>query len=168
MPVALPYRFDTTPVVKQILRGVLGLGLIVLAGLLYSLLLSHDRVAAVQLLLIALIVAYFGRLLLKNLTGSTGTLDRHEVVVEPGVLHGMQLQSPAGRFPLQNFESVRVERMSPLAFAQGGPHERVSLVGRAGTPDILVARTSEGSGITLGQELATALGLQYREDLSPY
>jgi hypothetical protein len=51
---------------------------------------------------------------------------------------------------------------------QGGPHERVSLVGKSGTPDILVARTDRDAGRTLGNELATALKLPYQEQAAPY
>ena len=168
MPVALPYRFDTSPIIKLILRGVLGVLLVVVAGMLYSLLVSHDRVAALQLLLVTLIVLYFGRLFLRNLETSQGTIDRHEVVAEPVILYGIRLHGPAGRFPLRQFQAVRVQRIPPPEFAQGRSHERVVLLGTQDTPDILLARTSEDAGRALGRDLATALGLPYQEEHAPY
>ena len=50
--IALPYEFDTSGVVKVILRGVLVLLVVVLVGILYSLLVSHSIAAAIQLLLV--------------------------------------------------------------------------------------------------------------------
>jgi hypothetical protein len=168
MAVSLPYRFDTSPVIKLILRGVLGLLLVVIAGTLYSLLVSHDRVAAVQLLLATVIILYFGRLFLRNLETSRGTIDRDQVVVEPLTLYGVRLHGPAGRFPTRQFHAVTVQRMLPPEFAQGRSHERVMLLGTEGTPDILIARTSDEAGRILGRELAAALGLKYEEERKPY
>jgi hypothetical protein len=77
--ITLPFRFDTSPVVRLILRGVLALLLLVIVpGLLYSLLVSHRVVVAVQLGIIGLIAAYFGWLLLRNLSATRG---RDEVVL---------------------------------------------------------------------------------------
>jgi hypothetical protein len=75
MAITLPYEFDTSGVVKQIMGGVLGLLLVVLAGVFYSLLVSHSIAATLQLLLIAAIATYFGRIFLRNLTGTLGTPD---------------------------------------------------------------------------------------------
>jgi hypothetical protein len=72
----LPYQFNTSPVVRTIGRGVVGLLLIVLAGLFYSVLISHDTSAVFGLLLVAAIAGYFGRLFWRNLTGSVGTITR--------------------------------------------------------------------------------------------
>jgi hypothetical protein len=169
MSAALPYRFDSSPVVKLILRGVLGLLLLVIVpGLLYSLLVSRDHGAAVLLLVTGLIVIYFGRLFLRNLEASHGTITADTVLVEPGVLYGIRLHGPSGRFPLESFEAVRVERISPLAWAPGGPHERVSLMGKKGTPDILIAKTSDEAGRALGRDLSAVLGLRYQEESAPY
>jgi hypothetical protein len=85
MTVTLPYEFDTSGIVKVILRGVL--------GLLF-------------------------------------------VVVVPGV--------------------------------QGRAHERVCLVGKDGTPDILIARTALDTGRPLGDGIAKVLNLPYEERLAPY
>lgn len=169
MPVELPYRFDTSPIVKLILRGVVALLLVVIVpGIMYSLFVSHDHVAAVQLILVGLIATYFGRIFFSNLEGSHGTITADAVVVEPGTLYGVRLHGPAGRFSLQDFRAVKVERASGPVWAEGGPHERVSLVGKDGTPDILIARTSEDVGRVLGQDLAAALGLPYQEESAPY
>jgi hypothetical protein len=169
MPIALPYRFDTSPVVKLILRGVLGLLVLVIApGIVYSLFVSHDRAAAVLLTIVALMVIYFGRLFLQNLVTSRGIIDADAVIVQPGTLYGTSLRGPRGRFPIQHFSSVRVQRIPPSGDVQQGAHERVILTGNAGTPDILIARTSNDVGRTLGQELAAILGLPYAEEVAPY
>jgi hypothetical protein len=172
MAITLPYQFDTSGVVKQIMGGVLGLLLLVLVGILYSLLISHSIAATVQLLLIAAIATYFGRLFLRNLPGSLGTITADAVVVQPGELLGIQLAGVAGRFPISQFQAVRVERVpNPLGIpinVQIQPHERVYLVGKKGTPDILVARTHLDAGRIVGNELAAAMKLPYQEQEFPY
>jgi hypothetical protein len=75
MAVTLPYEFDTSGTPKLILRGVLGfLVVVILPGILFSLFVSHHTAAAVQLLLVGLVLLYFGRLFLRNLTASQGTI----------------------------------------------------------------------------------------------
>jgi hypothetical protein len=156
MAITLPYEFDTSGVVKQIMGGVLGLLLVVLVGVFYSFLVSHSITATIQLLLIAAIATYFGRLFLRNLTGSVGTITADAVVVQPGELLGIRLAGAAGRFPISQFQAVRVERVpNPIGIPiniQIQPHERVCLVGRKGTPDILIARTHLDAGRTVGNE----------------
>jgi hypothetical protein len=172
MAIMLPYDFDTSRVVKQIMGGVLGLLLVILVGVFYSLLVSHSTVATIQLLLIAAIATYFGRLFLRNLTGSVGTITADAVVVQPGELAGIRLTGPAGRFPISQFQAVRVERVpNPIGIpieTQIRPHERVFLVGGDSTPDILIARTHLDAGRIVGNELATALKLPYQEKDFPY
>lgn len=172
MAIALPYEFDTSRVVKQIMGGVLGLLLVVVVGVLYSLLISHSVAATIQLLLIAAIAAYFGRLFLRNLPGSLGTITADAVVVQPGELLGIRLAGAEGRFPISQFQAVRVERVpNPIGIpieTQIRPHERVLLVGKKGTPDILVARTHLDAGRNVGNELATAMKLPYQEQDFPY
>jgi hypothetical protein len=172
MAITLPYQFDTSGVVKLILRGVLGLLLVVLLGILYSLLVSHSIAATIQLLLIAALVTYFGSLFLRNLTGVLGTITADTVVVQPGQLIGIRLAGPAGKFPIGRFQAVRVERIpNPIGIpieTQIRPHERVCLVGKNGTPDILIARTQLEAGRTLGNELSAALKLPYEEQIFPY
>jgi hypothetical protein len=169
MPIVLPYRFDTSPVVKLILRGVLGLLMLVIApGIVYSLLVSHDRTAALLLLVTGTIVMYFGRIFIKNLEATSGTITADQVIVEPGTLYGTQLRGPRGRFPLQQFSAIRVQRIPPSGDIQQGPHERVILAGKGDTPDILVARTSDDAGRALGRDLSARLGLPYEEEVAPY
>jgi hypothetical protein len=169
MAVTLPYEFDTSGVVKVILRGVLGLlFVVVVPGIIYSLFVSHRAAAAVQLLLVAAVITYFARLFLRNLTGSRGTITADAVVVQPGRLYGIRLAGPAGRFPMRQFAAVRVERIPAPVGVQGRRHERVCLVGKDGTPDILIARTALEAGRTLGDEIARVLNLPYEEQLVPY
>jgi hypothetical protein len=168
MAIALPYEFDTSRVVKLILRGVLGLLLVLILGILYSLLVSHSLAAIAQLLLIGAMVIYFGSLFLRNLIGSFGTVTADAVVVQPAQLFGIRLAGPAGRFPISQFQAVRVERIPNPIGIQIQPHERVCLLGKPGTPDILIARTDRDAGRAVGNELATALKLPYEEQVAPY
>jgi hypothetical protein len=169
MPIALPYAFDTSPVIKLILRGVFGLLILVIVpGIVYSLLFSHNRAAALHLFITGGIVMYFGRIFIKNLEATSGIITADHVVVEPGTLYGTSLRGPRGKFPIQQFSSVLVQHIPPSGDIQQGTHERVILTGKAGTPDILVARTSEDAGRALGRDLAAALALPYREETSPY
>jgi hypothetical protein len=164
----LPYHFDTSSVVKLILRGA-GLVLLVIGVcLIYSLFISQDHLASIQLLISGLIAGYFAWRLLRNLTATRGTITSDSVELELVELYGLRLHGPSGRFPLQAFRGVRVERVSAPAFEQGGTHERVTLVGEDGTPDVLVARTSLDAGRALGRSLADALALPYNEVTAPY
>jgi len=169
MAVTLPYRFDTSPVVKVILRGALGLLLLVVVpGILYSLILSHNRAAALQLTLVGAVAIYFARLIFRNLEGSQGTIAPDAVVVSPGNLYGIPLAGPSGRFPIYGFKSVRVQLISAPIEAQGRRHERICLLGKDGTPDILIARTELGAGRSLARDLSAALNLPYEEESAPY
>jgi hypothetical protein len=172
MAITLPYEFDTSAAVKLILRGLVALLVVVLVGILYSLLISRSTAAAVQLLICAAIITYFARVFFTNLIGSVGTITSDRIVVDSPHVAGFRLAGPSGSFSVRQFEAVRVERVTnPIGIpleTQIGPHERVSLVGRQGTPDILVARTDDDEGRTLGNELAAALKLPYQERLAPY
>jgi sugar phosphate permease len=44
---------------------------------------------------------------------------------------------------------------------QGGPHERIWLVGKNGTPDILIARTQREAGRALAKEFGATAALVY-------
>jgi hypothetical protein len=151
---------------------MLGLLAVVLLGIIYSLIVSHDRTAVLALLVSTAMLAYFGRLFLRNLIGSVGTITADSVSVESPCVAGFRLAGPAGSFPLRQFLAVRVERVTnPIGIpieTQVGPHERVLLIGQQGTPDILIARTERDAGRTLGNELAIALKLPYQEQVAPY
>jgi len=138
------------------------------AGVLYSLLVSHNLAAVALLLIVGVFAVYFGRLFLANLPGTRGTITASAITVERGRLFGLPLSGPEGSFPIRQFTAVRVEMAPPLAQVLGQRHERVSLVGRERTPTILVAETSRGAGIALGRELAAALDLPVDEQLVPY
>lgn len=170
MAVTLPYQFDTTGVVKQILRGVFGLLVVVVVpGILYSLLISHSVAAAIQLLLIGAFTAWFGSVVFRRLTGSVGTITTDAVVLKPARLYGIRLPGPDGRVPMDQFRAVRVERIfGPIGTTQAAHcHERVYLVGSAGTPGILIARTEREAGLPFGRDLAGVLGLAYQEEEVP-
>ena len=164
MAVALPFEFDTSGPVTVVLRGVLGLlFVVVVPGVLYSLLVSHNRAAVFALLIVAALTVYFGRLFLANLPGTRGTITAKAVIVQPGRVYGMRLAGPEGTFPIHQFKAVRVESALPPVHVIGGLHERVSLAGKNGTPDILIARTERGAGNALGRDLAAALKLPVEE-----
>jgi hypothetical protein len=172
MAITLPYNFDTSRVVKLVVRGLLSLLTVLLVGILYSLLVSHSRAAALQLTLSAALLIYFGQIFRKHLTGVEGTITADAVSVQPGIVCGIRLAGPAGNFRVGQFQAIRVERVTnPVGIpveTQIGPHERVTLIGQRGTPDILIARTSDDAGRTLGSELAAALRLPYQEQVEPY
>jgi hypothetical protein len=166
--VALPFRFRTSDVVATVVRGGLGLLLLLLAGALYSAVGSRKPAAALGLLVVAALVAYFLRLFVANLIGSTGTVSADAVTVQPVRVCGIRLAGPEGTFPIDRFAAVRVARASPPLEGYGGPHARVYLVGREATPDILVARAALDAGRALGRDLADRLALPLEEPPVPY
>ena len=83
-------------------------------------------------------------------------------------MFGVRLTGPEGSFPIDQFTSVLVERISPPVDAYGGPHTRISLVGKETTPTILVGRMGADAGRALGRELATVLNLPLDETSAPY
>jgi hypothetical protein len=168
-PVAtLPFHFDTAGVVTTIVRGVAALLCVLVAGVLYSALVSGRMAAAAGLLVVALGVVWLGRIMLANLEGTRGVITRQGVVVHPGGVYGMRMAGPAGTFPLRQFRQVRVDRVLPSADMQSRGHERVVLVGNEGTPEILLVRADLDAGRTLGRDLAAALNLPFDERLAPY
>jgi hypothetical protein len=169
MPVALPYRFDTGRVWRMILTGALGVAAVVLGGVLHGLLVRRDAMVVLPLAVSGITLAYFIRLFVRFQSGSIGTLTADHVVIEPNTLFGLLLPGPRGDYPIGRFSAVRVELMSgPTDIVQGGPHERIWLVGRDGTPDVLVARTQREAGRALGRELGAALAVPVQETREPY
>jgi hypothetical protein len=105
-------------------------------------------------------------------SGSIGTITEDRVVVQPNALYGIRLPGPQGTYPTRRFSSVRVELMSGAAgygdtVVQGGPHERIWLVGKNGTPDILIARTQREAGRALAKEFGAVLALPVEEKREP-
>lgn len=172
MTFIMPYEFDTSGTIKLILQGIVGLHVFaILPGLLYSLFVSRNVETAALLLLISAIAIYFGRKFLKNMPGSDGTIDTNSVVVQPGQIFGIQLTSPSGTFSVDQFSAVCVEVVFG-ASADAGLHStwftRVSLIGKAGVPDIFIERKPYPDGKLLGTTLAATLKLPYQEELKPY
>ncbi len=169
MPVALPYRFDTSRVWRMILTGAFGVAAVVIVGVLYGLFVRRDAMVVLPLAVSGIMLAYFIRLFVRFQSGSIGTLTADRVVIEPNTLFGLLLPGPRGDYAIGRFSGVRVELMSgPTDIVQGGPHERIWLVGRDGTPDVLVARTQREAGRALGQELGAALAVPVQETREPY
>lgn len=172
MPVALPYDFDTTGTPKILLRGVVVvLGFVIVSGLIsIGLDLAFGaagRGTVAKLLSVALVaplLAGFGFIVLRKIGGASGTITAQEVTVTPFMMMGFKSDAPEGTFAISRFGAVRVERIS----GRQRNHERVYLAGRDGTPDICVAETARGAGVTLGNDLATALSLTVNEVRMPY
>jgi hypothetical protein len=162
--VRLPYEFDTSRVFRQILMIMVGLVVVLLVGVVYSL--FGGRWGAVAALSVSAgLLTWFGVRILRNASGGRGTITREGVVVTPGELLGVSFSGPSGRFAIERFRAVRVEEVSgPVdPDVQGGPHERIYLVGKTGTPDVLIARTDRSDelrGVALGREMADLLGLE--------
>jgi len=166
--VKLPYRFDTSDVWRTILKGAFALNAVLVVGLVSTLLVRDwTRVAAVTVL--ELVVLGFTRVFVRYQQGSVGTLTAERVVIEPNVLFGITLPGPRGTYELDRFAAVRVEfRPGPIdPGVQGGPHEVVWLVGRPGTPDVVLALTDDGAGRGIGQELGALLKLPVEEVGAP-
>jgi len=173
MPITLPYEFDTTREGTWVVKIMLGLEFIVAVGIVYSLGVSRSWPAVLQLSLTGAVLLFFILRLVKNLTGSIGTITANQIVVKRRNVYGLEFSGPAGVFSLHQFTAVRVEETSgsPSPDVQSGPHERIYLVGKNGTPDILIARTSRGSGedgITMGQDFGGLLNLPCERKRVPY
>lgn len=112
---------------------------------------------------------FFAGALIRFQSGAAGTLRADRVTVRENQLWGITLPGPAGTYSLDRFSAIRVEfRSGPIdPGVQGGPNEVVWLVGRAGTPNIALARTQRYAGRALGQEFGSLLGLQVEEVGAP-
>jgi len=167
--ITLPYRFDTSSVWRTILKGAFGLNALIVFCILYTLLISRQWTTALGLTPMELVVFVFTRLFIRFQTGSVGTLSSDSVVIEPNALLGIVLPGPKGTYTLDRFSALRVEFRSGPARpdVQGGPNELVWLVGKPGTPDIVLALTENGAGRLLGQEFSALLKLPVEEVGAP-
>ena len=174
MAITLPYEFDTSRVFRLLLKGMILVGLVVIVpGIAYSLLWSRNHATALALAFTAVVILFHGVRIFTFPAGSVGTITAHEIVVKPSKIYGLRLPGPSGRFSLDQFNAVRVEMMSgsPDPDVRGGPHERIYLVGKDGTPDILIARTNRNDddyGISAGQQFGRLLNLPCEERHMPY
>jgi hypothetical protein len=158
---SLPYAFDTTSAWRWIITLALWLEVIVLGGILYAGLVNRNLTDVFVLTAIGLVGAGIGVVMYRNVTGSTGTITRDEVIVERGRAGlGVRFPGPEGRFPMRQFVRVRVEQSTgPVdADIDGGPHTDIYLIGDPFTPTILVASVS-GDGQIEGRDLGAALNL---------
>jgi hypothetical protein len=168
MAVTLPYAFDTSSMSKVILKGTCVLvGIVVIPGLIKFLIIAPNPVAALGIAGIGGFLSYFGYVVVKRLRGATGVITREEILIKPNRFLGMASKEPEGRFALGQFHGLLVER---IAFAANSysPHERVLLLGKENTPDIVIARTRKEAGVTLGRELGTLLNLPIEERIASY
>jgi hypothetical protein len=164
--ITLPYRFDTCNIWRTILKGAFGLNTVVVFGILYTLLVSHQWGATLGLILCELIVFGFTRVFIRFQEGSVGTLTSDQVVIAPNVLLGIVLPGPNGTYALDRFSAVRVEFRSGSVSTSpnaGGPNEVVWLAGRPGTPNIALALTDDGAGASVGREFGALLKLPVEE-----
>jgi len=161
MAVTLPYDFNTAESYQRVVRGAVGVGLVVVAGVVYSALISHDYVVVLQLGVIGAMAGGMVCVIGARVRGSAGTLTADGVIIEraPAVF-GLRFPGPSGRFSLDRFSAVRVEEASGpvLPNVNIGPHSRIYLVGKTGVPDVLIARTTS-IGSTEAAEFADLLAL---------
>jgi len=169
VPITLPYRFDTSDVWRTILKGAFGLNALLAFCLAFTVLVSRQWTTALGLALMELLVLFFTRVFIKFQDGSVGTLSSDRIVIEPNVLLGISLPGPNGTYSLDRFSAVRVEfRSGPMRpDVQGRPNELIWLVGKPGTPDVVLARTEDGAGRALGREFGTLLALPVEEVGAP-
>jgi hypothetical protein len=168
-PVApLPFRFDTAGVITSIVRGIGALFCVLAVGVLYLAFVGRDLASAGGLLLVCGGVLLLARVVLGTLEGTRGVVTRDAVVLQRASVFGMRTAGPTGTFPLVRFKEVRVDRVLPSADPSSHGHERVVLVGKEGTPEILLARSDLDAGRVLGRDLAAALQLPFDERLAPY
>jgi hypothetical protein len=167
--VQLPWSFDTTSIWHTILKGAFGLNALLGLGLVVKLV-SGRWLDAAGLGVVEALVAGFTLVFIRHQEGSRGTLFRDRVTVEPNAVLGVPLPGPRGSYALDRFRGIEVEFRSgrPSTDANAaGPHELVWLMGRPGTPNIVLARTQDRAGRALGAEVGTLLRLPVSEIGAP-
>jgi hypothetical protein len=167
----LPYHFDSTSPGTLILKGVLGLELLLVTGILYSVVVSRNITAALGLSLAAGLFAFFAARSFALLAGAVGTISITGVVVRQPKVFGVRLPGVTGTFSIDDFHAIRVEQSSGPIDSRGGSHERLYLVGKNPVPDILIARTDRQDsdrGLALGRALSEVLNLPCTDLHVPY
>jgi hypothetical protein len=167
-PPALPYAFSTASTGLIILKSMAALQAILLLGVLDAVFVSQSLWKLMGVLVCLVFVTGFGVIIFKKLAGGAGTITATDVTVAPSKFLFLTSDGPSGRFDLVSFKAVRVEIIKMSTRPNSGPHERVYLAGREGTPDILVAHTRRGAGIGWAGALGRLLRLPVEERAAPY
>jgi hypothetical protein len=165
--VALPYAFDTNDSGRVIAKATAGIEIVVAVLGAIKLTVNFSALSVLLVLFVLAAVAAPGLFVFRKLGGASGTITAAEVTVAPAVFLGLRTDAPEGSFRLDGFSAVRVEEATATSTY---PHDyqRVYLAGKAGTPDILVARTEAAQGRRLGIALATLLRLPVEEKRTAY
>ena len=165
MPITLPYTFDTGESFRKVVKFAAWFEMLMVGGIVYSIFVSQNYIAVLPLVFAGLIAAGFVYVLIQAGECAIGTITRDGVVIEPSAAgFGLKFSGPAGRFALTQFSGVRTRETSgPVTpSVNAGPSSRVYLVGKPGTPDLMIARV-DGEGIETGREFAAALGLPFED-----
>lgn len=172
MSLSFPYRFDSSAIPKIIFKGMVVVLLIIFfPGLitLGSQLFAGEPVDNIVMTVTAIVlnaglVTGFGLLIFKKLGGCSGEITQDSVTVAPVTMMGITAEAPTGTFALRNFKALKLEHIQ----GKKGPHERITLIGFDGTPDIRIAATRRGAGTALAADLAQLLKLPVEEVQAPY
>lgn len=163
----LPYEFDTFREVRLVIKGALSLlALLALLALMalsatFLLVVRHEVLGAAGCVLIAGLAGAFAAVVRGHLPGARGQLTRDFVHARADRVWGVALRGPVGRFPMQDYRAVRAERVWGATDSATMSHrfERVSLIGKPGTPDVHVLRAPCTQGRSAAEDLAAALHL---------
>lgn len=168
MIIAVPYRFDTTDMLRNVLRAIVGLHVVaIFPGVLYSLFVQHKPGAAIGLLVISGISLFLGRRVLK-MRASVGIINKNFVVLQKAKQFGITLTGTTGTYPIEDFSSVCVEIVSGVIYSTTPDvptFTRISLIGKVGIPAIVVERRPFPEGKDFGTALAATLSLPYQEKI---
>jgi chromate transport protein ChrA len=103
MPFALPYDFDTGRETRRLLKGVIALLAVMLAGGLVMLLVRHDAVGAAGTVLIDAMLVGVGVILVRVQPGACGRMTREAVETNTQRVWGLALPGPVGRIRVADF-----------------------------------------------------------------
>lgn len=156
----LPLEFDTTAVWQGIVRNV-QLGLAGLAAMIPLALVFGNVRGAVGLAVILLVAFVLVRRVRGVSMGAVGTLTAKDVTTRPVKVLWYSLPVPAGRFPIDQFQSIAVVEYTPQPGRVTRFMGSVELAGRPGTPNVRVAYQPIDSAVQFAQELAQLLELPF-------
>ena len=167
-PIALPWTFDTTTVWRMILKAAFVLNGVLALGLVYKLALGQWLDAG-GVALVETVAAAFTLILYRFQRGFRGTVYADRVEVLPSAVAGIRLPGPRGVYAMENFRGIRTEYWMGRASTDPNisePHEDIWLVGKAGTPDVMIAQNSVVRR-GLGKRFGTLLNLPVEETRKP-